>query len=198
MAAPQIRYIPGDSASSFPRVQVHYPDSPLRVNVGETWVEWGTDPDGMTGCEVGTELDGGMTFRFHESNRHMLCDSTGIRVYDSDSEVEDYLILRLDHGAYHAGLPPVVGPAALRTCLPDDGTKTEAELIEQSKVGVVSYEQIMATACDMVSEHGENGEYDRAVYEFIANLFGIEGYPTYERMTVVEAEVRERSPVNPA
>jgi hypothetical protein len=105
---PTTRFIRSDYASSFPRVQIKYPDSPLTVNVGDSWVEWGTDKDGMNGCDIELRPDGGFACRFQESSRVLVVDGAGVRIYDADTELEEHLIVNLSHGDYFAGLAPKV------------------------------------------------------------------------------------------
>lgn len=107
----------------------------------------------------------------------------------------------IEQGYRHDLHPPAMlgeGWVHIRSCTPDDGSKTEDELLAESIEGGVTYQQCIESAAAIVSEHGENSEYDRGMYELIAGLFGIEGYPTYERSTVVAADVRALAPVNPA
>jgi len=51
----------------------------------------------------------------------------------------------------------------------------------------VSYDEIVAEARELLSEDGENEEYDRALAELIARCFPEKGMPTDERaMEVME------------
>lgn len=109
---PVVNIIPkGDHNSMFPRVEVILGDR--QVNVGEGFVEWGsTSLHGMDGADIELLPDGGAQLRFQESSRLFVCDRRGIRLYDSDSQDEDMLIIALDHEDYFAGKPPVLGPGA--------------------------------------------------------------------------------------
>src|SRR5690606_30295442 len=57
--APEVKFIPGDVDSMFHRLRVKYPKSGLTVNVGERWIEWGTDKAGMNGCDIELAPSGG-------------------------------------------------------------------------------------------------------------------------------------------
>ena len=195
MTEPSINYNPGDNASSFERVEVRYPDA-VQVNVGVNHVEWGSPRSfGMDGgdIELTSSQYGGSLQRFQESSRIVVMDRVGLRVYDSDSEKEDRLILRLDHADYHDGLDPVIGPAGLRTCTSHDADATDDELIERSKKGVVSYEQIMANAADLLQDTDDQpSEYRRGIAELTARLFGVEDLPTDERTSYIQHELSAR------
>lgn len=195
---PDVKVIPnGDATSMYPRVTVRVSDT-RQVNVGEAWIEWGTPESGGTdGADIELLPTGGCLLRFQESSRIFVCDRRGIRIYNSDSQDEDRLIVGLDHADYHAGLPPVIGPAGVRSATPYDGTCDDDEVLARSKQGAVSYDQCIREAADLASEHGENSEYDRGMYELLARLFGIEDYPTEARASIIEADVRDLKPVQP-
>lgn len=57
------------------------------------------------------------------------------------------------------------------------------------------YRIAIQEAADLVSEHGENPEYDRGVYELLAGLFGMLDVPTDERAAMIEADVRAIKPI---
>lgn len=188
---PTMRYIPGDEDSMYHRVQVHFPGSPVRVNVGETWVEWGTDRAGMNGADIELREDGGCQLRFQESSRLFVCDRTGVRIFDSDTEREDALILRLDHEDYHRGLPPVVGPAAYSWAAGTPEPDTESAVQHSTRQGT-SYESLIREAAGLLEpdEVDANPEYLRGMCELIARTFGIPDMPTDDRASYIEADIR--------
>ena len=95
-----------------PNVTVNFPGSDLHINVGQSYVEWWNESTyrdtGVMGADIEIDEDGTMRFRFQESSRVMVCDDRGIRIYDSDSEIEDSLIVDLSHDDHFAGRPPKV------------------------------------------------------------------------------------------
>lgn len=60
-----------------------------------------------------------------------------------------------------------------------------------------SYAHAIQSAADVVSEHGENPEYDRGVYNLLAEMFGVHDMFTCDRMDEIEAEVRAIKPIIP-
>jgi len=60
------------------------------------------------------------------------------------------------------------------------------------------YRIAIQSAAEIVSEHGENPEYDRGVYELLAGLFGEVGVFTEDRAAEIEADVRAVKQVSPA
>ena len=95
------------------RVQVHFPDTRIAVNVYRGGVEWGTNMQGNNGADIEIGDNGGMTFRFHSSSRMIVADGVGVRVYDADSPRPEALIINFPHGPEDA--PPFhLGPAAKR------------------------------------------------------------------------------------
>lgn len=94
-----------------PAAEVSWPESKLHVKVGQTYVEWWNEDDakrGLYGGDIELDQDCTMRFRFHESSRVLVMDKQGVRIYDSDTENDKYLIVDLSHEEFQAGNPPKV------------------------------------------------------------------------------------------
>lgn len=63
-----------------------------------------------------------------------------------------------------------------------------------TSVAVITYENAIRYAGDLASEHGENPEYDRALVELLADLFGI----PMDLKDKIDDDIRNYKPVIPA
>lgn len=170
---PSMRYILGDKNSSYHRVQVQFPGTSLKVNVGENFVEWGNDAAGMAGCDIQLLPDGGFLCRFQESSRHLIVDSKGVRVYDSDDTDDRYLLFDASHADFIAGVPPGL-----------------FSFYEGSHIHACTYAGAIQEASGLTSVDHENSEYDRGMFELIARMYGIEDIDTADRADQVEQDIR--------
>ena len=59
----------------------------------------------------------------------------------------------------------------------------------------VTLQAAVLAAAEIVSVHGEVEEFDRGVYNLIAELFGVEDMDTSDRMDEIEAMVRAIAPI---
>lgn len=57
--------------------------------------------------------------------------------------------------------------------------------------GTSTFDDAVREARDLVSEDGENPEYDRAIYELLARIWGVPGMFTDDRAAEIEQLVRE-------
>lgn len=93
---------------------------------------------------------------------------------------------------------PEVLYAEVLVCTSDDPTDHQGltcpvhERVETNRTGMISFSDIIEIAAYNVSEDNENTEYDRALFDLIAQAFGIEEMPTDERMSEVRNLVLQR------
>jgi hypothetical protein len=62
---------------------------------------------------------------------------------------------------------------------------------KKESLKMIDADTVMVTARSLLSESGEAPEYDRGVVNLVAELLPVEGQPVDERMSDVEAKLRE-------
>ena len=57
----------------------------------------------------------------------------------------------------------------------------------------IKYKDAIKVAADLLSDHGENPEYDRAITELVGDLFGF----SMDDKHIVENDLRRHKPIYP-